>query len=174
MASGGASDDLTVDVYALARAAGQRAGAVALADLPRLAQALVRVEGSAEFTFSGTIDPLGRPAARLRLRAMLWLPCDRCAAPVPVRIDEVAEFFFVENATTLARLPVEDTPEEPLEGSSHFNLKALIEDQLLLALPMSPRHRDCDVPATETNAAAGGETSPFAALEQLRVKRAKS
>lgn len=70
----------------------------------------------------------------------------------------------------LADIPVDDAPEEPLVGSAHFDLAALIEDEAILQLPISPRHPDCAAPfPVEPDADAEEERPhPFAELARLR------
>ena len=60
-------------------------------------------------------------------------------------------------------------------SSRAFDLHALIEDELLLALPLVPRHDDCPsrcrAPApTPTRRAEERPQHPFAALAALRRK----
>jgi len=47
------------------------------------------------------------------------------------------------------------------------DLLALVEDEVLLALPLVPRHENCDPPV---KAGVDEEISPFAVLRQLRGK----
>jgi uncharacterized protein len=44
-------------------------------------------------------------------------------------------------------LPIDDAPDEPLLGSRRFDVAALVEEQAILALPISPRHAACTAPS---------------------------
>jgi uncharacterized protein len=85
-------------------------------------------------------------------------------------------------AIEAALLPVragQDLPEDELEndevdavevdGNDGFDVLSLVEDEIILALPIAPRHADCGMPKIETNGDVYGQ-SPFAALVGLRGK----
>ena len=54
---------------------------------------------------------------------------------------------------------------DAIELDGELDVLALVEDEILLALPIAPRHQVCDAPQPE-----GGTSkeSPFAALASLR------
>lgn len=168
-----------IDVFEVARSGQTIDGRRSLAVLARVAPSLA---GSAEplrFVWQGRIDERGRCAATLRIEAQVPLRCDRCGTPVllPVAVD--SQFYFVQTESELARIPVDDSDDEPLLGSRRFDLDQLIEDELILALPISPRHSDCPPAAAADSAdgdaaepqAADERPSPFAVLAGLKPRR---
>lgn len=161
-----------LDVYTLARQGGVREGCLAVAQLPRLAAGLLRSEGTLRFRALGLHDALARPALRLRVEGSVPLRCDRCGGELQLALAGEREFFFVQTQRELASLPVDDAPEEPLLGSTHFDLAGLVEDEAILMLPLSPRHPDCGAALAAPAAAdAPGEPErphPFAGLAGLR------
>lgn len=161
------------DVWELSRRRGTVDGELPLKDAPRLAERLAETAGALCFRLRGLVDELGRPAAVLQVEGRVRACCDRCGGPVDLLIDEQARFFFVADEEELGRLPIDETPEEPLLGSRRFDVAALVEDQAILALPISPRHDDCASPATaEADAGPDGERHrPFEALAALRKPR---
>jgi uncharacterized protein len=69
---------------------------------------------------------------------------------------------------------VDESEDEPLLGSERFDLYELLEDEAILALPISPRHADCAAPALATpdmGLDADDKPHPFAALAQLKSRR---
>lgn len=160
----------SLDVFAFSRTAARRAGEVAVAALPRLAASVMRPDGVVAYGCEGGVDGQGRPTLRLRLHGTLRLRCDRCGEEAAWQLDCERTFFFVDSEANLADIPVDDTPEEPLVGSTHFDLAALIEDEAILQLPISPRHPDCAAPFLVEPDAGGGEERPhpFAELARLR------
>ncbi|MCX8003667.1 MAG: DUF177 domain-containing protein [Burkholderiaceae bacterium] len=159
-----------VDVYELAQRAAAVEGTLSLAAAMRLRGALRHADGALAFRLHGMRDARGRPGAVLTLRGALPLVCDRCLQPLDVELDHRAAFFFVRTEAELARLPVTDDAEEPLLGSRHFDVLALVEDEAILCLPISPRHAQC-APIGEAPAAREGGERPFAALARLRGAR---
>ncbi|KAF0165000.1 MAG: hypothetical protein FD157_1681 [Rhodocyclaceae bacterium] len=69
--------------------------------------------------------------------------------------------------------PGEDWPDDDLEDDSvdaitaeaDLMVQSLVEDEVLLALPIAPRHEECESPLAS---ASGHGASPFAALADLK------
>ena len=165
--------DRVCDVWELSRRQGSVEGALALGDAPRLAGQLADAVGALRYRLSGLVDELGRPAAVLELQGRVRARCDRCGGPVELPIDERAQFFFVTDEQALGKLPIDESPQEPLLGSRRFDVAALVEDQAILALPISPRHDHCAAPSpVDADHQRGGETHrPFEALASLKKPR---
>jgi uncharacterized protein len=135
-----------VDVFALARAGGRCEGTVPLASCERLAPMLASVTGAARWAFEGYLDAKRRPAAMLTVDAPLVLICDRCGDELVFPIEVAGRYRFVQSEEELARLPIDAEDCEPLVGSERFRVVELIEDELILGLPISPRHANCRPP----------------------------
>ena len=162
---------ITIDVYALARREAQWHGKIALAAMPRLGASLLRTEGSIAYRCRAGRDARGRPALHLELHGNLILRCDRCGGECDLAIGASRQFFFVPTEAELAAQPIDETPEEALLGSAHFDLAALIEDEAILQLPISPRHEQCELLGRLTQTEVPGEpVHPFAALAVLRER----
>jgi uncharacterized protein len=160
----------TVDVLELARNGGAVEGELEAGGLARLAPLLVAPMGSIHFHFQGHLDARGRPAARLRIDGHLGLSCDLCGETLAWPLNESEEFFFVEDEAQLGALPITVDGEEPLLASRQFDLNSLIEEQVLLALPISSRHPACQRLA-QAQAPEQGATRPFEVLGSLRRGR---
>ncbi len=162
---------LHADVFELARTRGEIRGELPLACLPRLIAELLDSEGCLRFHLAGRLDERGRAAAELNVEGRVRMTCDRCGAAVEVSILEHGSFFFVSDEAELMSLPIDDAPDEPLLGSAQFDIAALVEDQALLALPISPRHADCKGAEVGAGQASGSRTGdsylPFEALARL-------
>jgi uncharacterized protein len=175
------STPLHLDVFELAKRGETRAGALPLAALPRLVESQSPVAAAGEplrplmFQLEGFMDERRRPSARLALDGEIDLVCDRCGKPLRWQLQTEVHYFFVHSEDELARLPVDDAEEEPLLGSTRFDLRGLIEDETILALPMSPRHSDCaplaDLPVAPAPDPEPDRPSPFAQLEKLKSRR---
>ncbi|MDZ7652324.1 MAG: YceD family protein [Burkholderiaceae bacterium] len=163
-----------IDVFELARTAGAVEGVLPVAQMLRLAPSLVRPEGELAFELRGYVDMRGRPGAVLSFRGQAQMTCDRCGAPVTCELTGIARFYFVRTAQELERIPVDESEDEPLLGSARFDLHELLEDEAILALPISPRHADCAAPALappDAEVGAADRSHPFAPLAQLKSRR---
>jgi uncharacterized protein len=78
----------------------------------------------------------------LQLRAQLPMTCQRCLAQVlmPVALDNSYRFVADE---AIAQAEDEQCDEDLLVLSKQFDLRELLEDELLLELPLVPMHAVC-------------------------------
>ena len=102
----------------------------------------------------------------------LLMTCQSCLEPVEVTLQVDREFRFVADEEQALRED-EDSEEDLLVNPHEFDVYALIEDELILSLPLVPRHGGCIAAyqATEEELAADSEASkpnPFAALATLK------
>jgi len=158
-----------IDVYRMAREGSALQGRIAIGEMPRLASSLARAEGALSYECEGRTDDRGRPALLLRIAADLPMVCDRCGGEMRLALRAEKMFFFVRTEQDLSAIPIDESVEEPLLGSSRFDLAGLIEDEAILHLPISPRHDACALPAdSEAAFAVDAVRNPFAALGALR------
>jgi uncharacterized protein len=108
----------------------------------------------------------------LTAQASVPLTCQRCLTLVatPVDVDQWYRFVASEE---IAMAEDDEAEEDLLVMAPQFDLMALLEDELLMALPLVPMHETCPVtpvfsagdPAVE---AAEAKPNPFAVLGQLK------
>ncbi|NML15064.1 DUF177 domain-containing protein [Azohydromonas sp. G-1-1-14] len=107
----------------------------------------------------------------LEAHTQVWRECQRCLKPVPLPLLLQRSLRFVRGEEEAARLDAE-SEEDVLALERSFNLQALVEDELLLALPLVPRHEQCPQPLTVLGEPDDDEApvreNPFAALARLR------
>jgi uncharacterized protein len=109
---------------------------------------------------------------QLQIHALAWPTCQRCLQPFSARLDIDRAFRFAATEAQAEALDA-DSEDDVLALTVPFDLIGLIEDELLLAWPLVPRHEQCNQPphrAGTDPAAAGG---PFAALAALKGRGAK-
>jgi uncharacterized protein len=117
-----------------------------------------------------------QPEIWLHLRADATLPlvCQRCLGPVDVPLAVDRAFRFVADEATAAAED-EETEEDLLALSRSFDLPELVEDELLMEVPVAPRHETCPVPVrmsavdAEFEAAGAEKENPFAVLGRLKT-----
>ena len=108
----------------------------------------------------------------LSAQASVPLTCQRCMAPVSAPLEVDQWYRFVESEE-VAMAEDDEAEEDLLVMVPQFDLLALLEDELLMALPLVPMHETCPVtpvfsagdPAVE---AAEAKPNPFAVLGQLK------
>ena len=176
-------DPRKLDVELFARDAERLEGTVALRSLPRLLDACqpeARTgagEREVQWQASGQQrTPRGadaQPWLHLQAKVTLPLECQRCLGAVESPIEVDRWFHFARSEAEAAQLDAE-AEEDVLALSRSFDLIGLLEDEVLLALPLVPRHETCAViqPSVPEMAADAGEeeprTNPFEVLAALK------
>jgi uncharacterized protein len=114
----------------------------------------------------------GEPEVWLHLaaQARVWRDCQRCLQPVALDLKVARGFRFVADEATAEALDAE-SDDDVLALPRRLDLHELVEDELLLALPVVPMHERCPV---ELAMSAGADTGalepapkPFAGLASL-------
>jgi len=110
---------------------------------------------------------------QLEAAAQVAPTCQRCLKAVREDVAVSRWFRFVRDEEQAAELDM-DSEDDVLALPRHLNLQELAEDELLLALPLVPRHDVCPEPLPlaepdELEEEAQEETPhPFAALAALK------
>lgn len=168
-----------LDVKAFAKAGGSLSGQDLLSNYERLLEESSGqgVDRPVHWAVRGELrtDAGGLEQVWLHLHAEASLPmvCQRCMGPVDTALVVDHAFRFV---ATEAQAEIEDeaSEEDVLALSRDFNLKDLVEDELLMALPVVPRHEVCPSEVRLTaqdadfEAATAEKPNPFAVLAGLR------
>ena len=112
-----------------------------------------------------------RPTMDAHVSGIAVLTCQRCLQPCECTIDEQALLMVVANERDVAG------GYEPWVGDAeHLSVVAVVEEQVLLALPLVPMHADSDDCRPTTAAESPGESRedrqrPFANLRELIDRR---
>jgi uncharacterized protein len=156
-----------------------------LQNLERLAEETQGLQADAvvQWQASGELRP--RAGAddevwlHLQAHATVPLTCQRCMGVVetPVEVDQRYRFVASED---IAMAEDDQAEEDLLVMEPQFNLLAVLEDELLMALPLVPMHEECpvapklqagDVEAPDAAGEPAGKPNPFAVLAQLKNKK---
>lgn len=171
-----------LDVAAFVRAAGQLSGRLPLGELARLAEEAQgevselavswQVRGGQRQAGDGGL----RPSLHLQAELSLPLRCQRCLEPVQVALEVDRHLLFARDEASAEALD-EVSEDDVLALSPELDLLALIEDELLMALPLVPRHDSCPQPVqlsaqdADFEAAEADKPKPFAALAELKRRK---
>jgi uncharacterized protein len=175
---------LHLDVKAFAQAASVIDGHNSLSKYERLMQETQGLGADLLVNWSARgelrIDEAGAEQVWLHLTVDTRLPltCQRCLGPVAVPVVVQRSFRFV-GSEEAAQEQDEEAEEDVLALSPDFKLADLIEDEVLMALPVVPRHDACPVavkleavdPGFET--ASAEKRNPFAVLAKLQGDKSR-
>ena len=167
----GAINARDLDLFEFARSGRDAAGTVRVSQLPRMLNevpAEVPVNSSERdtvFTWQaeGAMQPELRddgtegrqPYLRMAIHGSAWLECQRCLAPYEQAFDVDAAYRIVATEEEADEFPLDEDEVEVIVGSRHFDLVDLIEEELLLSLPLVPKHDVC--PEVHESLASGAD-----------------
>ena len=159
----------------------QGAGFLTMTDMPRLAKEASSVNPGDGFAwqmethFENSPGSEPRQILDLALKGCLHLVCQRCLQDCAVNLDEKRRFVLVATEAEADDYPLEDEEQEPLVASQHFNLLETIEDEVLLSLPLIPKHPEgfCEPHATvfgleDEDEGADERENPFNVLKNMK------
>lgn len=171
-----------LDVRAFAQSAGHLQGQSALSAFPRLAEDAQpdAADGHGEVHWQADGELVeqtggsGQVWLHLQADAVVPMVCQRCLTVAPISLQVDRSFRFVADET-MAESEDDESDEDLLVLSREFNLLELIEDELLMELPVVPRHDSCPEPVSMQSSDADFEQAiedkpnPFAVLRGLDV-----
>lgn len=145
-------------------------GSLPLAQMPRLMELLADGEGDCRYTVDFYRDPLKIDVMHIRLQTVFHLVCQRTLERFahPVEIDQ--RLGLISDEAQEASLP-EGMEAVLIEGSGEVSPLQLIEDELLLAVPLVPINPDAsglDPKWSGDEAVEEEKPNPFAALAALK------
>jgi uncharacterized protein len=148
-------------------------GSLPIAAMPRLCEVLADDAGLATYELDFGRDEYGTAYVDVRVQAPLWLICQRTLEPfvMPVAID--ARLGLIRSEREESALPA---GVEPLLVGEDDKLSPIdvIEDELLLVLPLVPVNPDSVLPEEVTRPPAEEmpveerPVNPFAVLRELK------
>ena len=171
----------SLNLQALAASGEPLVDVMPLQKLERLAQESIGLQPDLMVNWQAAaelrVGSSGQPDTWLHLEANTTVPmtCQRCmgAVQTPLQIDQWYCFVASEE---IAMAEDDASEEDLLVMTPQFDLLALLEDELLMALPLVPMHEVCPVAPLLSAGDLGGDVDeearphPFAVLAQLKKK----
>ena len=157
------------DVFRFAAGGGVLEGEVPVAQLGRLLDQLADNEGVVRWQLSGGTDAEGKPRLDLAVSGQLVLYCQRCLGGLDWELKIGTALLPVRAGQDLPENELENDEVDVVEVDGGLDVLSLVEDEIILALPIAPRHPDCGMPKAETSGGARRD-SPFAVLTGLQGK----
>lgn len=140
-------------------------GTVALLRLSRLSDVLLDLDGNLAVRLEGWQDADRISWLRLEVYGQVALCCQRCLGRMEWPLSIVSLLQVVGPDETWPDEDLADDGADVIAAENELDVLALVEDEVLLVLPIAARHQQCESPlATEK---VDG-SSPFMALAVLR------
>jgi uncharacterized protein len=154
------------DGLEFARGGGVLERSIGLGELPRLADLLVSTAGRLTVRIEGWRDEAGKSWLQLDIAGRPLLCCQRCLGSVEVPLVIASRLQLIASGEQWPDDDLEDDSADAISAEKDLAVLDLVEDEVLLALPIAPRHEQCESPLALEN---GHGSSPFAALVALKT-----
>lgn len=160
------SNRILINPRAFAAEGRRLQGRVSLNDLDARARTPDVADPAAvlEYALQGGTERRHGLYLQLHLAARLPLFCQRCLQRMDFDADETARIFLFDDEAALETAMNADEDIEGMVCGAELDVYALLEDQILMALPFAPKHDACETAVSGSPA----PRNPFAALAGLK------
>jgi len=158
-----------IDAFEFCRSNGHREGVTPVAEMTRLAADCADPSGEITWTMDGGQTREGYPSLTLGVAGTVQLVCQRCLQPFGHMLDSSTMLVLGKDDQEADEIEevLDDDSIDVIVGSHAADIRQLLEDEALLALPQAPKHEVC--PDTKLiDSVKSDKVSPFAALQSLK------
>jgi uncharacterized protein len=121
-------------------------GFLEISALPRVAEEASSIDSGDGFHWEVKTHFADSPGSEpqqileLAIKGRIHLVCQSCLQDCGLDLAQESRFVMVATEEEADAFPIEDDQQEPLVASQHFDLLGLIEDEILLSMPLIPKH----------------------------------
>ena len=142
------------------------AGEFTVGDLPRLTEIASNSSDKIKVNYSFYVENDTIPCLDGEISLNIYLTCQRCLEALPLSLELDFSLAFVKNENQAEGLS--EHLEIYLFEDEEQSLIDLISDEILLSIPMVPKHDiDCLSSFRENNNYEQGKENPFAVLKNI-------
>jgi uncharacterized protein len=122
-------------------------GNTMVGDFERLAQEFVNPAAILHYRVCGGQDARGRPRLHCKVQTEAEMQCQRCLKPVGVTVDSDRLLYLAASEAEAERLEtvLADEDIDVMVTGQTLDLAGVVEDEVLLSLPIVPMHADCSM-----------------------------
>jgi uncharacterized protein len=159
---------LIIDLVDFTHHARAHHGKIALSKFERLHDYLAADNGELQYAVTGRLDKDGKPVLQILVTGEITLQCQRCLGELRHALDLNTMLLLAQDENELLRLD-EDESVDCILATRDTDVLALIEDEIILSLPISPRHNEVECSTVPLNGQGGvAREKPLAALAELK------
>lgn len=143
---------------------------IPLLQFSRLQELLVHTDGQLSCELRGGRDLSKAAYLQVKVEGSVALSCQRCLQPFEHEIKVDTHFVLVRDESEMPAPEEEGDDEDYLPIQAEMHVLDLIEDEVLLALPIAPKHQEgaCN---NDNNIEKYKQPNPFAKLALLKSKK---
>lgn len=164
-------EQAVIDNLDFARRGAVLQGEVSIATLVRLQDYLLSNQGVLNYTLSGEVGAKGEPLLSCKIEGHLVLQCQRCLEALQYPLHIASTLKVVKGGTQFDNLGDEEEAVDSIPADAAMSVLELIEEEVLLSLPISPLHLPEDCRERGVAKPLNNErANPFSALAALKGK----
>ena len=164
------SEQVVIDSLEFATTHSELHGKIAASGLPRIQDLLSSGEGLIEYSLFGDVNEKGKPVLQLDVKGKLPLQCQRCLGPMVYDVGFSSRLELVKGLDQLPEHGEEEDKVDQIEADPKLDVLALVEDEILLGLPIAPRHPEGECEIGGNLNEKSGSNKPFGVLANLKRK----
>jgi uncharacterized protein len=166
-----------IDPFRLAQNGLKLEGTLPVSTMKRLAGSLADTEGEVAVTMNFDVDETALPFMYGKFSAQLSLICERCMKPMSVDVNVECHLAILKSERKIEELAELYEPWI-VENKDPVLLASVVEDELILGLPLVPRHEHACLPKEAwyrgddiDESEKEKKVSPFEVLASLKLKK---
>jgi len=156
-----------IDSLDFARNGQENSGEVPLVEMSRLLELLANPQGMLSYAIIGGVDNQGSPFLNLSVNGCCQLSCQRCLESMDYQV-KLNTHLLLRKQEELDALDEEIEEFDSILADIKLDVLNLLEDEVLLSLPIAPKHEPDTCKAAGDKNGLAGENHPFATLEKLK------
>ena len=145
-------------------------GRFAPGELERLEDSLANGDGELRYRITAQLDAQRRKVVSCIIEGFAFLTCQTSLEPFRHDLSIAEKLVLVDDDRHLPAVEEESDTEDFIVADGPLDIRDLVEDAVLLALPMMPRKPGLE-PVGEAKPTEEPKPSPFAALQGLKQSR---
>jgi uncharacterized protein len=148
-------------------------GELQVAELQRLQDLLESQQGNIAYRIKGGVDEQGDAYLEVSVTGRCHVRCQRCleAMDYPVQLDTrlmLRDQASLDAEELLAGQPGHELVFDSILADDHLDVLSMVEDEILLSLPISPRHEQGECQVANVENGHQEQSRPFADLVKLK------
>ncbi len=160
-----------IDGGEFARSGGFLDGLLDVAACPRLGEVLADAGAAVSYSLRGEVRSGGDLFLVLRIDGELRLRCQRCLGALEFPLQLTSRLRLVPPGAPWPDTDLSDDAYDAIALEQALDVSSLVEEEIVLALPLAPRHDVCAAPMT---ASAAPARLPLGALAELKRRGRRS
>src|SRR3954447_6235159 len=146
-------------------------GTFAPAELDRLEDSLANGDGELRYRVSAQLDPQRRKIVSCIIEGFVFLTCQLSLEAFRHEVSIHDRLILVDDESQLPAVEEESDTEDHLVADGPLDIRDLVEDAVLLSLPMMSRKPGVQEAKAGAEEPGARQESPFAALAGLKKRK---